>query len=738
MEQEKIQALCNDMTIEEKVGQLLQINGNYFLEDAVLTGPEIEMGFTEEEIKNCGSILNAWGADKIKQIQDKIMEGQPHHIPAIIILDVINGFRTIAPIPLAQGCSFDPELVTQAAKNVAKEAAVSGVQLTFSPMVDLVRDPRWGRVMESTGEDKYLNSQMGAAMVKGYQGEDLKEKYRIGACVKHFAGYGAPEGGREYNAVELSPRTLFEDYLPAYRACVEAEAVSVMTAFHTLDRIPCTANKWLLRDVLRKQMEFDGVLISDYSAILELINHGVAEDKEQAARLALRAGVDIDMMSNCYTSSIKELIRKGELDEQLLDEAVLRVLTLKNKLGLFEHPYKDASVEAEQEILLCEEHKKTARKLTEESFVLLENDGILPLKTKGQKIAFVGPYANKKDLYGVWSMMAQTEDGASLKEVVPAFYPDNQYCFESGCNLEEAGTLLEGLGSSFTPEYSKEEQELALDRAEEAARTADVVVVTIGEHRLQTGEAASRASLTLYEKQLELLDRVHNVNKNVVVVLFNGRPLLLKEIKQKAKAILEVWLPGTEGAEAIADTLFGKANPSGKLTMSFPEAIGQIPVHYDVLSTGRSKDLCTSPTKFCSCYQDVSNKPLYPFGYGLSYTSFSYGNVTLEKKILSRKENESMEARVAITNVGDRMGTEIVQLYVQDVKGSVSRPVKELKGFERISLMPGESKEVSFTITKKMLRFYDLTMDYCSEPGEFRVYIGANSEVKDYVSFQLI
>ncbi len=736
MKQEKILELLKDMSLEEKIDQLLQLGANYFKEGAVLTGPEAEIGITEEEIGRCGSVLSLYGAENIKKAQDRIMKQQPHHIPALFMYDVIHGLKTINPVPIALGCTYNEKLIKEGAAMNAKEAAVSGLHVVFSPMSDLCRDPRWGRVVEGTGEDKYLNSVCTKAMVEGFQGETPKEKYKVGACVKHFAAYGRPEAGRDYSAVELSNRTLLEDYLPAYEAGVEAGAVAVMTSFNTIDRIPSTANQWLMRKILREKMGFQGVLISDYGAIAELMEHGIAKEQKDAAKLAMQAGVDIDMMSNCYVRGINDLVKNNELKEELVDEAVLRILMLKNELGLFENPYKDASEQEEKEVILSKENRLVARKAAEESFVLLENDGILPLKTNGQKIAWIGPYAEMKELHGAWALDARGEDSMAVSEVVSDRYPENEYVFEQGCNIVPKDSLISGLGSVLKVTFeTKEEEDMAMERAVESAASSDVVVMMLGEHRLQTGEAASVAEITLPKKQLELLDRVSKVNNNIVVVLFNGRPLDLRYVKERANAILEAWFPGTEGAIAIADTLFGVVNPSGKLSMSFPYCVGQVPVHYDEFHTGRLKQ--SEDVKFCSRYEDIPNQPLYPFGYGLSYSEFTYTNRMLSKTTLKKEGEDSIEASVLVTNCSDIDGKEVVELYIQDVKGSVVRPMRELKGFQKIFLKAGEGKRVSFTITSDDLRFYDINMEYKSEPGAFRVYIGKDSRETCALEFEL-
>lgn len=734
MEKQKIKELLQDMSLEEKIDQMLQVAGMYYEKDGILTGPENAVGFTEEEVRQAGTVLGSVGAERLKKIQKEYMEKQPHHIPLIFMSDIINGYRTIFPIPLAQGCSFEPELAKEAAEIAAKESAAAGLHLTFSPMVDLVRDARWGRVMESTGEDSYLNGCFAEAVVKGYQGEGaLTEKGKIAACVKHFAAYGAPVAGREYNTVELSERTLRDDYLPAYEKAVKAGAEMVMTSFNTLDKVPSSANKWLMREVLREEMGFDGVVISDWAAIEELVAHGIAKDRKEAARLALEAGVDIDMMTPCYCKNLAKLVEEGAVKEELIDEAVLRILELKNKLGLFENPYKDADEAEEKALLLCEAHRKTARKAAAKTFVLLKNEDLLPLKKQGQKTAFIGPQVMEKGLYGAWSMFGKDEDTVSIREAVSSM-GIKQVSFCKGSPILDNDRGLEEFAGELKLKEDHERKEELLKEAVEAAREADVVVMALGEHRRQSGEAASRGEITIPECQMELFRSVYGVNKNIAVVLFSGRPLDIREISSKAKAVLTVWMPGTEGGNAIADVLYGAVNPSGKLSMSFPYCVGQVPVYYNSFHTGRPFTE-GSGDKYLSKYLDIPNKPLYPFGYGLSYTTFDVSPVCLSAGEMEKEG--SITASVTVENTGDVSGEEVVQMYIQDVYGSVVRPVLELKGFEKIALQPGEEKEVSFIITEDMLRFYNIHMQYESEPGEFRIYIGNSSDTENYRSFIL-
>ncbi len=733
MEDGKLKELLSDISIEEKIDQLLQVTGYYFEEEGVVTGPNNQAGFMQQEVDLAGSVLGIAGADKLIGIQKKYMEKQPHQIPLLFMADIINGFRTIFPIPLAQGCSFDPEIAKIGAEVAAKESAVSGLHLTFSPMVDLVRDPRWGRVMESTGEDPYLNSEFARAMVNGYQGDgELSQPYKIAACVKHFAGYGAPMAGREYNTVELSNRTLFDSYLPSYQAAIDAGCATAMTSFNTLDRIPSTANKWLMRDILRTHMGFEGVLISDWAAIEEIIHHGVAEGKKQAAQLALEAGVDIDMMTTCYCRNIKELLDENKIDSALLDEAVYRVLVLKNKLGLFENPFKDANSQWEEDVILSKEHRKLARQAAAQTMVLLKNeDQILPLKKEGQKIAFIGPHADSPYLMGVWSIFGRMEDVITIKEGVKRAGV-TEASFYRGAPVVSDLTKLE-LHSEVREQISSDikASKALLKEALLAAQDSDIVVLALGEHPAQSGEAASRTNLHLDPLQLELLHQVKKINSNIITVLLNGRPLIIEDVLADSKAVLEAWLPGTEGGNAIADILFGDVTPSGKLSMSFPRTEGQIPIYYNDFPTGRP--VLGKKEKYLSQYIDCPNEPLFPFGYGLSYTAFEISTITLSHKILSG--DGSIQASVCVRNTGHRAGAQVIQLYIKDEVGSVSRPNRELKGFRKVYLKPGEEAEVVFDINTSMLKFYDNTMQYVCEPGSFRLFIGADSATENSVSF---
>lgn len=728
MTKEELLHLLHQMTTQEKCRELMQLPMEAFTETDISTGPCEDLELTDEKMAQVGSILSLTGAEWTRKVQEEHLKNNRLNIPLLFMADIINGYKTIFPIPLAQGCTFDPDLVRQLAEAAAREGAAAGVHVTFSPMADLVRDPRWGRVMESTGEDPYLNGIMAEQMVKGYQGNDLKEEGRLAACVKHFAGYGAPLGGREYNQVELSERTLLEDYLPAYEKAVRAGARLVMSSFNTLERVPSTGNRKLMREILRGKMGFQGVLISDYAAVKELIAHGLAEDEAEAARLALEAGVDIDMMSRCYSDFLCGQIERGEVAQELLDEAVLRVLELKNDLGLFENPFKDGSPEKEKELLLCEKHRSLAQKAAEESFVLLKNEeNMLPL-SKEETTAFIGPFGEEKGLLGAWALFADREDTVTVKEGVERLCPGQIWA--KGCEILEPGQKWLRGYIPITEETWKQTAETAEEKikeAVEAAEKADQVVLLLGEQELESGESGSCGHIGLPPSQMKLLKAVAQVNSNLILVVFSGRPLILTEACAYAKAVLFAWMPGTQGGPAVANVLYGCSNPSGKLTETFPYHMGQIPVYYSDFATGRPQ---------MPGYIDIPKEPLYPFGYGLSYTEYTYSPVKLDQKVLD-SQTDVIHASVRVKNTGSMEGREAVQLYIQDVKGSVSRPVRQLKGFQKISLAPGEEKEVRFEIREEMLRFWTIDMEYRSEPGRFRVWIGTDSRTENGEEFYL-
>ena len=728
MTKEALLHLLHQMTTQEKCRELMQLPMEAFTETDISTGPCEDLELTDEKMAQVGSILSLTGAEWTRKVQEEHLKNNRLNIPLLFMADIINGYKTIFPIPLAQGCTFDPDLVRQLAEAAAREGAAAGVHVTFSPMADLVRDPRWGRVMESTGEDPYLNGIMAEQMVKGYQGNDLKEEGRLAACVKHFAGYGAPLGGREYNQVELSERTLLEDYLPAYEKAVRAGARLVMSSFNTLERVPSTGNRKLMREILRGKMGFQGVLISDYAAVKELIAHGLAEDEAEAARLALEAGVDIDMMSRCYSDFLCGQIERGEVAQELLDEAVLRVLELKKDLGLFENPFKDGSPEKEKELLLCEKHRSLAQKAAEESFVLLKNEeNMLPL-SKEETTAFIGPFGEEKGLLGAWALFADREDTVTVKEGVERLCPGQIWA--KGCEILEPGQKwLRGYIpiAEETWKQTEEAAEEKIKEAVEAAEKADRVVLLLGEQELESGESGSCGHIGLPPSQMKLLKAIAQVNSNLILVVFSGRPLILTEACAYAKAVLFAWMPGTQGGPAVANVLYGCSNPSGKLTETFPYHMGQIPVYYSDFATGRPQ---------MPGYIDIPKEPLYPFGYGLSYTEYAYSPVKLDQKVLD-SQTDVIHASVRVKNTGNMEGREAVQMYIQDVKGSVSRPVRQLKGFQKISLAPGEEKEVCFEIREEMLRFWTIDMEYRSEPGRFRVWIGTDSRTENGEEFYL-
>lgn len=712
-------ALLNKLTLREKIGQLHQMAPYYLTDEGKgeITGPTEGLGFSLDDTIYVGTALGGFGAQNLIDTQKAYLERSEHKIPLIFMADVIHGCKTIFPIPLAIGCSWDLELAEKTARIAAVECSVSGVQVTFSPMVDLVRDPRWGRVMESTGEDPYLNTLYAKAFVRGYQGDDMSKDGNIGACVKHFAAYGAAEAGRDYNTVDMSERVLREFYMPAYKAALDAGCKLVMTSFNTIDSIPASANEWLLRDVLRKEWGFNGVVISDWGAVAEIIKHGVAEDKKEAARKAMEAGVDIEMMTTCYVRHLEELMDAGIIDVALIDEVVLRILDLKAELGLFENPYKSADLEREKEVLLCNSHREASRGAAAKSSVLLKNDGVLPFKKDISKLALIGPKGDSQDILGAWSWQGNREDAVSLKQGLIHKLGEDKVICAKGCDI---------IGGS----------DKDIIAAVEAAKTCDVVVLALGEKADMSGEGSSRGCIKLPGYQEQLAQAIFELGKPTVVVLFNGRPLEITELYGAAPAILEAWFPGTEGGNAIADLLFGDAYPSGRLTMSFPYTVGQIPVYYNALNTGRPKEYEENREHYCSHYLDIPNSPLLPFGYGLTYTSFEYSNIELDSNVLTT--SGVIKASVKVKNVGQYKGIETVQLYIRDITACVSRPVSELKGFRRVELNPGEEKEVIFEITEEMLRFYSNKLEYKSEYGKFHVMIGKNAKDVDCKQFVLV
>ncbi|MBN8199778.1 beta-glucosidase BglX [Bacillus sp. NTK034] len=721
MMNQKLQSLLEEMTLDEKIAQLMQLATPFFegsKDEGQITGPLASMKVTENSIRSSGSVLGAsGGAKEAISIQKAHLKNNRLGIPLLFMADIIHGYKTIFPVPLAIGCSWDLDGAQLSAEIAAKEAAASGVHVTFAPMVDLVRDPRWGRVMESTGEDPYLNSEFARSFVRGFQGKDLKNnKESVAACVKHFAAYGAPEGGRDYNTVNMSERQLRESYLPAYKAALDEGCEMVMTAFNTVDGIPATGNRTLMRGLLRDEWKFDGVLISDWGAVKELIPHGVAEDEAEAALKAIQAGVDIEMMTSCYIDHLKELVQNGKVDEELIDEAVLRILSLKDKLGLFEDPTRGADEALEKELVLSEAHREASRELAVKSSVLLKNNGVLPIQ-KEKKLALIGPFAQSGDILGPWSFLGSKEKAVQLYDGIKAKVGSSLLAAAKGCDIE-SGT---------------EEQ---INEALKTAEDADIIILALGEDSEMSGEAGCRTDIRLPEAQLKLAAKVKQLGKPLIAVLFNGRPLDLHGIWDEADAILEAWYPGTEGGNAIADLLLGDANPSGKLTMSFPYSVGQVPVYYNHFNTGRPKGAPDAQERYVSQYLDSPNDPLLPFGYGLSYTTFAYAEAKLSDSMLSPSKPISLS--VQVTNTGSYPGEEVVQLYIRDVSGEVVRPLKELKGFKKIALDSGEKAAVTFEIKEQQLRYYHTDLSYKSDSGKFIAYVGANSRDVISLPFELL
>ena len=708
MASKRVEELISSMSLEEKLGEMTQLAPFFFGVDESmdLTGPMAELGLQEEDIKYIGSTLNSFGAEKNIAMQKKHMAEQPHGIPLLFMADVIHGFRTIFPIPLAMGCSFQPAACEKAAEVAAKESTAAGIQLTFAPMADLVRDPRWGRVMESPGEDPYLNARMTEAAVKGFQGEDPREKGRMAACVKHFAGYGAAEGGRDYNTVDLSDGILREFYLPAYHAGIDAGAKMVMTSFNIMNRIPAGASKLLFDQILRKEWGFTGTVISDFAAANETIIHGYAKDGAEAAQRYIQAGCDIEMMSSHYIHHGKELLEQGKLSMEEIDRSVRHILTLKEELGLFENPFKDADPEAEKALALCDEHRAAARDVARKSVVLLKNEGVLPLdsKKKGLKIGLAGPFATSRNVLGGW---AGTGSHVSTLEMgMQEMFPDAELVTAM---TEELGAMQEGI---FDVE----------DRVEEACkalRNCDVILAAVGENPMDTGEAASRTCLRLSPNQEKLLYELHKLGKPVVMILFSGRPLEIRPVLPYADAVVQAWFLGTEAGTALADILSGAYNPSGRLSISFPQTVGQIPVYYNHYRTGRP--LGSAEGRYVSRYLDCPNEPLFPFGYGLSYARYQYSGFQVAV------DQDGILAKVTVENISNTAGVETVQCYTHDLAGSVVRPVMELKDFRQVALAPHEKQEVTFRITREMLRFPNDRSEFVFEPGEFEVMVGHSS-----------
>jgi beta-glucosidase len=718
-----IDSLMNEMSLDEKIGQLnLPTSGAFTTGEAA--NSNIAGSIKEGKV---GGLFNIQSAERIREVQKIAVEQSPHGIPLIFGMDVIHGYKTIFPIPLGLSCTWDMDLIEQSARVAAKEVSADGIAWTFSPMTDISVDPRWGRASEGSGEDAYLGSQIAKAMVKGYQGTDLADPTTIMACVKHFALYGAAEAGRDYNTTDMSRLRMYNDYFPPYKAAVDAGVGSVMTSFNEIDGVPASANKWLMHDILREAWGFDGFVVTDYTAINEMMAHGMG-DLQQVSALALKAGVDMDMVGEGFLTTLKKSLEEGKVTEADIDKACRRMLEAKYQLGLFDDPYKYCDVERGKQEIFSEKNRKTARETAAQSFVLLKNEGnILPIKKSGT-IALVGPLAdNKENMNGTWSVAGQVDKAISLRKGLENAIGDQaNIIYARGANFV-SDPELEKRFSVFGKNTHRDNrsEEAMIAEAVQAAQKADVVIAAVGEASEMSGESSSRSNIELPESQRNLLKALLKTGKPVVTVLFTGRPLALKWEDENMPSILNVWFAGSEAGDAIADVVFGDVNPSGKLTMTWPQNVGQVPIYYSHKNTGRPLPDGQWFQKFKSNYLDVSNEPLYPFGYGLSYTNFDYGNLLLSADSISM--DGTLKVSVEVANTGDHKGKEVVQLYTRDLVGSITRPVKELKGFQKIELAPGESKIVTFSLTADDLAFYHQDMSFYAEPGDFKVFVGPSS-----------
>ena len=707
----RVDSLLRIMTLDEKIGQMV-----LFTSDWDVTGPTIREGYLDDiRSGRCGNIFNAYTVDYIRELQRVAVEESRLGIPLMFGYDVVHGHKTIFPIPLGESCSWDLDLIRRSASASAAEAAASGLNWTFAPMVDISVDPRWGRVSEGAGEDPYLGSLIAAARVKGFQGENLANPLTVLPCVKHFAAYGAPFGGRDYNTVDMSERQFREFYMPPYKAGVDAGALSVMTAFNEYDGVPATGNQYLLKDLLKGEWNFQGFVVTDYTSINEMVHHGYARDEAEAGVKAVNAGVDMDLQGEVYFSYLRGLVDSGFVREKTIDDAVRRILNVKAKLGLFDDPYLYCDRARENQVVSNPEIKALSRDAARRSMVLLKNEGCLPFD-RGDRIAVIGELAaSRRDLLGSWKAAGEWDDMNSIFDAVRAYNGAANVIYAEGCRK---------IGSDRS----------GFSEAMDAVAQADKVLMVIGEDWDWSGEAASRTDIGVPGIQSELLKMIASAGKPVAVVLLNGRPLVLEEESKAADAILEAWYPGTMGAEAVTDIVFGQYNPSGKLTMTFPRSVGQIPIFYYEKNTGRPIYLPND--KYKSKYLDSPNEPLYPFGYGLSYTDFKYSNLILSSPKM--KKGHTIDATVTVTNIGSRTGEETVQLYIRDLIGSVTRPVKQLKGFQKLVLAPGESRTVTFTIDDEMLSFWRHDMTFGIEDGDFKVMVGGSSSDLLQTSFSLV
>jgi len=710
-----IDDLIKKMTLDEKIGQI-----SLFTSDWSTTGPSMRNDYIDLIKKGkTGSVFNAYTVDFVKELQRIAVEETRLHIPLLFGYDVIHGHRTIFPIPLGQASTWDTAMIEKVERVAAIEATAEGLNWVFAPMVDIARDPRWGRVMEGSGEDTFLGSLISAARVRGFQGESLSDNNSVIACVKHFAAYGAPQGGRDYHTVDMSERSLFEWYLPVYKAAMDAGAGSVMTSFNEIAGVPSTSNKWLLTDLLRDKWKFNGFIVTDYGSINELIQHGVASNPAHAAELSINAGVDMDMQGSAFLNEIAALVKSNKVSEETIDNAVRRILIAKYKLGLFDDPYRYCDKKRETEEILTPAFREFAREVAAKSCVLLKNENkTLPIPADVKTIALIGPLADsKEDMLGFWSGAGQPDKCITLLDGLKNKVKSSvKILTVKGCNVNDDS--LDEISKAVT-----------------AARNADFIILALGENRMMSGEAASRTDISLPGIQMKLAEAVIKTGKPSVTVLFNGRPLAIPDLDKTAPAILEVWFGGTEAGNGITDVLFGDVNPSGKLTMTFPRNVGQIPIFYNSKNTGRPINPENPYEKYKSNYLDSPNTPLYPFGYGLSYTSFSYSDIKLNKESFGL--SDKIIASVDVTNTGERNGEEIVQLYVRDLVGDVTRPVRELKGFKKVHLNKGETVNVTFMLSTGELSYYHQDMSFSTDPGDFELFIGTNSVETKKISFNI-
>lgn len=710
----RVQALLDKMTLAEKIGQMNQYNGFWDATGPAPSEADSKKKYDHLRTGQVGSVLNVVGAQKVRELQKIAVEETRLGIPLIFGLDVIHGHKTLFPIPLAEAASWDLAAIEQGARIAAIESSAQGINWTFAPMVDISFDARWGRVAEGAGEDPFLGSKVAQARVRGFQGQDLTAPDTIAATAKHLAGYGFAEGGRDYNRVDMSTYTLFNVVLPPFQATVEADVKTFMNAFNTLNGVPVTASGFLLRDVLKDRWGFNGFVVSDWASIQEMVPHGYAEDNRQAAELALQAGTDMDMEGYAYVNELEQSVRSGKADQKHIDDAVRRILTVKEELGLLDDPYRYVSQEREKNLLYHQDHMAAARDMARRSIVLLKNDeNLLPLNRDQKKMAVIGPLAQDRNSpLGTWRVSSDDNTAVSLLEGLEQYSQNIRYA---------EGTKLSIGPESFAEHIQVNETDRSgFKKAQQLARRSDVVIMMLGEHGFQSGEGRSRTRLGLPGLQQELLEAVHAVNKNIVLLVASGRPLVLTWADEHIPSIVQTWQLGTQSGNAIADVLFGEYNPAGKLPMTFPRSVGQLPMTYLQFNTGRPT---STDTVFWSHYTDESNAPLYPFGHGLSYTTFQYGDLKVDAS-----NKSAVRVAVTVKNSGKLAGEEVVQLYIRDRVAMPVRPVKELKGFDKIHLAPGDSKQVEFLLTEKELGFYDDTGKFVVQPGEFDVMVGGSSE----------